>query len=107
MGNKESLIFVYYLNCAVCILFGIIGLVMYFSSAPALRMIHYLPFGLDTIPEDVEHTTRVENFLEQRRMYRYTVFMSVVCFILILFSTFIRICVTMDTIEAENALAEQ
>ena len=47
MGNKESLIFVYYLNCAICVLFGIIGLVMYFSSSPALRMIHYLPFGLD------------------------------------------------------------
>ena len=47
MGNKESLIFVYYLNCAVCILFGIIGLVMYFASAPALRMVHYLPFGLE------------------------------------------------------------
>ena len=40
-------------------------------------------------------------------MYRYTVFMSIVCFILIIFSTFIRIMVTMDTIEKENALAEQ
>ena len=64
MGNKESLIFVYYLNCAVCILFGIIGLVMYYSSGPALRMAHYLPFGLDAIPEEVEHTTQVENYLE-------------------------------------------
>ena len=39
-------------------------------------------------------------------MYRYTVFMSIVCFILIFLSTFIRIAVTMDTIEKENELAE-
>ena len=29
MGNKESLIFVYLLNCAICILFFIIGALMY------------------------------------------------------------------------------
>ena len=40
-------------------------------------------------------------------MFRYAMFMSIVCFILILLSSFIRICITLDTIEKENKLAEQ
>ena len=31
--------------------------------------------------------------------------MSIVCFVLIFLSTFIRLCVTMDTVEKENELA--
>lgn len=34
-------------------------------------------------------------------------FMSIVCLILIFLSTFIRICITLDTIEKENAYAAQ
>ena len=34
-------------------------------------------------------------------------FISIVCFILILLSSFIRLCVTLDTIEKENKLAEE
>ena len=33
--------------------------------------------------------------------------MSIVCFILIFFSSFVRVCVTLDTIEKENALADK
>ena len=36
MGNKESLVFVYLLNCTICIFFLFIGLDMYFASKPAL-----------------------------------------------------------------------
>ena len=34
-------------------------------------------------------------------------FMSIVCFVLVLFSSFIRLAVTLDTIEKENKLAEE
>ena len=32
--------------------------------------------------------------------------MSIVCFVLIFLSTFIRFCVTLDTVEKENELAD-
>ena len=53
MGNKESLIFVYYLNCAICILFVIIGMVMYYAAKPALKMVTYLQFGIEEVPQDL------------------------------------------------------
>ena len=107
MGNKESLIFVYYLNCATCILFAIIGLVMYFSSKPTLQMCNYLQLGVESVPEELAHTTRIDQYLEQRKKFRYAIFMTLVCFILILLSSFIRLTITIDTIEKENKLAEQ
>jgi len=66
MGNKESLIFVYYLNCAICILFAIIGLVMYYAAKPALQMVGYLQLGVDQVPRELEHTLRIESFVQQR-----------------------------------------
>ena len=53
MGNKESLIFIYYLNCAICILFGIIGIVMHNAAKPALQMCSHLQLGLAAVPKEL------------------------------------------------------
>ena len=53
MGNKESLIFIYYLNCTICILFAIIGLVMYYAAKPALQMCNHLQLGVSEVPKDL------------------------------------------------------
>ena len=53
MGNKESLIFIYYLNCVICILFGIIGIVMYSAAKPTLQMCSHLQLGLAAVPKEL------------------------------------------------------
>ena len=60
MGNKESLIFIYMLNCTICVLFLFIGLVMYSASKPALQVVHYLQLGVDVVPEELQHHVEIE-----------------------------------------------
>ena len=107
MGNKESLIFVYMLNCTICILFAIIGTVMYTATSDALKVMNYIDEGgIDAVPEELWHHTQLDQFLEQRKKFKYALFMSIICFMIIFLSSFIRLVVTLDTIEKENRIAE-
>ena len=64
MGNKESLIFVYMLNCAICILFFIIGAVMYSASKPAIEVADQMRHGIETVPDDIWYHVQLEEYLE-------------------------------------------
>ena len=62
--------------------------------------------GLEAVPNELWHHTQLDQFLEQRGKFKYAVFMSVLCFLLIFLSSFIRLAITLDTIEKEDKLAE-
>jgi len=42
MGNKESVMFIYMLNCVCCVLFLIQGILMWQASKPTLLMTQFL-----------------------------------------------------------------
>ena len=42
MGNKESVLFIYMLNCVICVLFLITGILMWRAAKPTLEMTEYL-----------------------------------------------------------------
>ena len=42
MGNKESVIFIYMLNCVICVLFFISGILMWRAAKPTIEMTEYL-----------------------------------------------------------------
>ena len=42
MGNKESVIFIYMVNCVICVLFLIQGILMWRAAKPTVEMIGYL-----------------------------------------------------------------
>ena len=42
MGNKESVLFIYMLNCIICVLFLITGILMWRAAKPTLEMTDYL-----------------------------------------------------------------
>ena len=67
MGNKESVLFIYMVNCVICVLFLIQGIIMWRAAKPTIEMIEYLrKGGVDNVPEDLLQHTRVDNFLIQR-----------------------------------------
>ena len=68
MGNKESVIFIYMLNCVICVLFLITGILMWRAAKPTLEMTEYLDQqgsndSIDQVPADLRKHTRVEAFL--------------------------------------------
>ena len=64
MGNKESVIFIYMVNCVICVLFLIQGILMWRAAKPTVEMIDYLrKGGIDNVPADLLQHTRVDNFL--------------------------------------------
>ena len=67
MGNKESVLFIYMINCVVCILFFITGFLMWRAAKPTLEMVGFLERGgVDNVPGDLMRHTEVEAFLIQR-----------------------------------------
>ena len=42
MGNKESVLFIYMLNCVICVLFLITGILMWRAAKPTLEMTDFL-----------------------------------------------------------------
>ena len=54
MGNKESVIFIYMLNCIICVLFLSTGVLMWRAAKPTIEMIGFLRRGgVDAIPADL------------------------------------------------------
>ena len=102
MGNKESIIFIYMINCVICLLFFIVGIIMWQAAKPTIEMTDYLMAGgIDNVPADLLRHTQVESFLVQRQKFKYSIFASFFNLLLILLSTFIRIVITFDTYEKE------
>ncbi len=58
MGNKESIMFIYMVNCVICILFFIQGVLMWQAAKPTLIMIDFMESGgIENIPADlIRHT---------------------------------------------------
>lgn len=55
MGNRESIMFVYMLNCVICILFLIQGILMWRAAKPTLEMIDFLKVGgVENVPADLK-----------------------------------------------------
>ena len=106
MGNKEAVIFIYMINCVICILFLIQGILMWRAAKPTIEMIDYLKKdGLDNVPAELMRHTQVQAFLVQRAKFKYCLFVSLVNTILILLSTIIRIVITFDTYQKEEKIA--
>ena len=72
MGNKESVMFVYMINCVICILFLFSGILMWQAAKPTVEMINYLKAGgVENVPADLLRHTKVESFLFQRNKMKY------------------------------------
>ena len=57
MGNKESVLFIYMLNCVICVLFMITGFLMWRAAKPTLEMTDYLQKSgnnVDQVPADLQ-----------------------------------------------------
>ena len=64
MGNRESVMFIYILNCVVCVLFFIQGVLMWRAAKPTLEMIGFLQEGnVNDVPADLKRHTQVESFI--------------------------------------------
>ena len=102
MGNKESIIFVYMLNCVACILFLIMGILMWRAAKPSLQMVDFVERGgIQNVPDDLKRRTGVDSFIQQRNKFKYCIYVSLFCFMLIFLSTFVRLMVTYDTEQME------
>ena len=98
MGDRESVIFVYMLNCVICIIFLIQGVLMWRAAKPTMQVISFMKKeGIDNVPHDLKQHTQVESFLEQRNRFRYCIFASLFNFLLIFLSTVVRIMVNFET----------
>ena len=105
MGNKESVLFVYMINCIVCILFLIQGILMWRAAKPTVEMIEYLKKGgVDNVPADLKQHTQVEAFLVQRQKFKYCIFVSFINTILIFLSTFLSVIIAFDTFQKEEKI---
>ena len=105
MGNRESVMFVYMLNCVICILFLIQGVLMWRAAKPTLEMIEFLKAGgVENVPADLKRHTNVESFIQQRNKFKYCIFASLFNFLLILLSTLLRLMVTFETERQEAKL---
>lgn len=109
MGNKESVIFIYMLNCVICVLFFITGILMWRAAKPTLEMTDYLDQqgsndSIDQVPADLRKHTRVEAFLIQRSKFKYCMFVSLMNTLLIMLSTIMRILITFDTYQKEEKI---
>ena len=105
MGNKESVLFVYMINCIVCILFLIQGILMWRAAKPTVEMIGYLKKGgVDNVPADLKQHTQVEAFLVQRQKFKYCIFVSFINTILIFLSTFLSVIIAFDTFQKEEKI---
>jgi len=103
MGNKESVMFLYMINCVLCILFFIQGVLMWQAAKPTISMTDYLlSGGIENVPAELIQHTRVDAFLEQRAKFKYCLFVSLFSTILICLVTFLRLIVTFDTYEKEE-----
>ena len=105
MGNKESVIFIYMVNCTICVLFLIQGILMWRAAKPTIEMIHYLrQGGIENIPADLVQHSRVDQFLIQRAKFKYCLFVCFFSTILIFLTTFLRMMITFDTYEKEEKI---
>ena len=105
MGNKESVIFIYMVNCVICILFFIQGILMWRAAKPTIEMIGYLKEGgVDNVPVDLMQHTRVDSFLIQRSKFKYSLFTCFFNTILIFLTTFLNMLITFDTYEKEQRI---
>lgn len=105
MGNKESVLFVYMINCVICVIFFIQGILMWQAAKPTIETIEYLKKGgVDNVPADLMRHTRVEAFLVQRGKFKYCLFASLFNAILICLSTFLRMVITFDTYQKEEKI---
>lgn len=99
MGNKESVIFIYMLNCVICVLFLIQGILMWRAAKPTLETTDFLmkKNGIDNVPADLMRHVQVDAFLIQRQKFKYCIFTCFFNTILIFLSSFLRIVITFDT----------
>lgn len=98
MGNKESVMFVYMINCVICVIFFIQGTLMRNAARPTMEMTDYLmKNGVEGVPEDLMQHVCVEQFLVQRSKFKYCLFASFFNSLLIFLSSFMRILITFDT----------
>lgn len=107
MGNKEGVMFIYMINCVICILFLIQGILMWQASKPSQKVADYListDFDASSMPEDLLQHTRVESYLQQRAKFKYCFFVSIFTTILIFLSTFLRININSDTYAKEERI---
>ena len=63
MGNREGVLFVYMLNCTLCILFLIMGILMFNASRPTLQMVSYLKIGIQNVPDKLKKHAQIDQFL--------------------------------------------
>ena len=60
LGNKESIMFIYMLNCTICILFFIMGVLMFNAARPTLQMVSYLKIGIQNVPDNLKKHARLD-----------------------------------------------
>ena len=107
MGNKESVMFIYMLNCVICVLFFIKGVLMWQASKPTLETAKFLQnnnYDVNQVPASLLQHTQIDSYLVQRAKFKYCFFLSIFTTALIFLSTFLRLTVTYDTYDKEEKI---
>ena len=58
MGDRESVMFVYMINCVICSLFFIQGILMWRAAKPTIKMIDFMQKGgIENVPQNLKQHT--------------------------------------------------
>ena len=105
MGDRQSVIFFYWINCVACVIFLAQGLLMWFAARPTIEMIEQMKKGgLENVPESLSRHVSADSLTKQQAKLRYCVYASFLALLTVFFSSVLRIVITYDTFMKEKKM---